>query len=50
MNNLSPEKIAKDLHKIVINLEKMKTYTAAEKVKKWLDFLSKNKQKDLYHK
>ena len=50
MNNLSPEKIAKDLHKIVINLEKMKTYTAAEKVKKWLDFLSKDKQKDLYHK
>ena len=42
MEDLSPELIAKDLKNIVINLEKLKKYEGALKLKKWLN--------TLYHK
>lgn len=50
MENLSPEKIAKDLKNIVINLEKLKKYSPSEKLNKWLDYLRHNNKNDLYHK
>ena len=47
MKDLSPEKIAKDLKNIVINLEKLKVYSPEEKLKKQLR--CKDKKSKLYH-
>ena len=49
MNDLNPEKIAKDLRKIVTKLEELKKITESKKIENFLDCIAKKHYKNLYH-